>query len=172
MRVDWQISRYSPAPLLLTQGAPWHPRARFAVAMDPMDQRRLQLSRAIGNILGSFQSVCGAELHLLYAQPQRDGGEDIAAESPAQRQLLQLSRELEIEPQAVHVLRGEAKTVLPTFAAEKGFDVVAVGEPRDGSFPAYLKSLPAELLRLRSGDVLFVKTQNPALSKAQPVARA
>jgi hypothetical protein len=172
MRVDWQLSRNSPAPLLLTQGAPWHPRARFAIAIDVMDQQRPQLSRAIRNILASLQSVCGAELHLLYARPQRDGCEDTGAESPAQRQLLQLSRELAIESQSVHVLRGEAKTVLPVFAAEQGFDVIAVGEPRDGSFPAYAKSLPAELLRSQSGDVLFVNTEKPALFKAQPAARA
>lgn len=171
IRVDWQLSRSSPAPLLLTQGQPWHPFARFAAAIDVMDPGRPHLSRAVCGMMASLRSACGAELDLLYAHPQRPWREDIGAESAVQRQLQQLSRDLGIESQCVHVLRGEAKAVLPPFAAVRGFDVIAVGELRDPSFSAYVQSLPAELLRSLPGDVLFVKTENPALSKAHPAAR-
>ena len=165
VRVDWHLSRDSPVPLLLTQGTPWHPRARFAVAIDVMDQQRRSHSRAVCNMLTSLQAACGAELDLLYAQPQRE-------ESSPQPQLLQLARESAIESQSMHVLRGEPSAVLPPYAAARGFDVIAVGVQRDKSFPAYVKSLPAELLRSLPVDVLFVKNEEPALFSARPAAYA
>jgi hypothetical protein len=56
--LTWRLVRSCPAPLLLTQGRPWHPRARFAVATDAGSQSK--------QILADLQHACGADLNSIY----------------------------------------------------------------------------------------------------------
>lgn len=170
IRVDWQLSRSVPAPLLLTQGQPWHPRARFAAAIDVKDQHRTQRPRAAAS-MASLRIACGADLDLLYAQPPMlQLGE--GAKRPAPRRLLQLAKELSIGSKQIQILSGEATEVLPAFAAAQEYDVVAVEQCRDGSFPGYLHSLSARLLQSFQGDVLVVNTGHAALSEVHADAHA
>jgi nucleotide-binding universal stress UspA family protein len=139
----------------LTQGRPWHPQARFAAAIDLMDSHRPQLSHVISRTIVSLRGACGADLDLLYAQP--DGLPD----APAMARSLLQALLPEVAPAAarVHLLEGDAKQVLPGFAQERDYDLIAVGMLREASFACYLRSLLAQLLRSLRGDVLIVKPE-------------
>jgi universal stress protein E len=156
-RIDWQLIRSCPAPLLLTQGRAWHPRPRFAAAIDILDRRTPNLPVAIAQTSSWLRGACGADLTMMYAQTQKSSAMVPGEESPAQLRLRQLGLEFAIDPQDLHMLSGNANEALPRFAGERAYDLVAVGVSDRSSFPEFVGSLSGQLLRATDCDVLIVK---------------
>jgi len=154
---DWQLIRHCPSPLLLTQGRPWHPRPLFAAAVDVMNRQAPTLPSAIAQMSSRLRIACGADLVLLYAQPEHASPQAWLSEAQAHVRLQQLGLEIEIESQHVRVLRGRASEMLPRFAAQKGCDLIAVGAVDQPSFPEFIGSVSGQLLRATDCDLLFVK---------------
>jgi hypothetical protein len=72
--LTWRLIHSCPAPLLLTQGRPWHPRARFAVAVDACVRSN--------QILADLQHACGADLqpiHIGLGNPPSPDDYDVVA---------------------------------------------------------------------------------------------
>jgi hypothetical protein len=63
--IDWPLLQHAPAPVLLTQGRAWHPRARFAAAVEGETAADTALPPGIGATLTGLCEACGAELRLL-----------------------------------------------------------------------------------------------------------
>jgi universal stress protein E len=167
-QADWQLIRHCPTPLLLTQGRPWHPRALFAAAVDVMDRQKPSPSRAIARLSSHLRIACGADLVLLYAQPERASSQAWLSEAQAQIRLQELGLEIEIQSQHLRVLHGRPSEILPRFAVEKGLDLIALGAVDQPSFPAFVGSLAGQLLRATDSDLLFVKPSRHS-AQAQPV---
>jgi hypothetical protein len=53
--LTWRLVHSCPAPLLLTQGRPWHPQARFAVAVGACTRSN--------QIMAALQLACSADLN-------------------------------------------------------------------------------------------------------------
>jgi nucleotide-binding universal stress UspA family protein len=167
LHANWQLIESCPVPLLLTHGRPWHPRARFAAAIDVMDRQWPGLTDRVTKSITSLKGACGADLDLVYAQPDRlplapEG------ESPAQLRLEKLMREFFVEPQHMHVLSGEASEVVTRFCAEHDFDLVALGVPGSPSLSAFIGSLSGRLLQSMRCDILFVNSGSDALQVRRP----
>jgi universal stress protein E len=154
---DWQLISHCPTPLLLTQGRPWHPRALFAAALDVTDRHTPNLSFVIAQISAQLRIACGADLILLYAQPERASSQAMVSEAQAHIRLRQLGHENGIEQQQLRVLDGKASEILPRFVVEKGLDLIAIGAMDQPSFPQFVGSLAGQLLRATDSDLLFVK---------------
>jgi hypothetical protein len=65
IRIDWPLLQHAPAPVLLTQGRTWHPRARFAAAVGLGEAADGAPCAPIERALAALREACGAELRLL-----------------------------------------------------------------------------------------------------------
>jgi len=156
-QADWQLIRHCPIPLLLTQGRPWHPRALFGAAVDVTDRHTPDLYSAIAQLSARLRTACGADLVLLYAQPEHASSQAWLSEAQALTRLQELALGIEIPSQHLRVLRGRPSEILPRFAVENGLDLIALGAMDQTSFPAFVGSLSGQLLRATDCDLLFVK---------------
>jgi len=156
-RIDWQLMQACPAPLLLTDGRPWHPHARFAAAIDVMDSNPGR-PRVIAEAAAALRVACGAELALIYAQPENPQLQPPEGESPALACLRQLGEEFEVQPEHLHLLNGQAAGVLHRFVAERQYDLLVVGRPAPVRtlFLASRESPLAHSLTSVGGDLLIV----------------
>ncbi len=67
--VDWPLVYSCPAPLLLTRGRPWHPRARFAAAAHAVDSLHPDTASTLVSTTKVLGVACDADVDLLYAPP-------------------------------------------------------------------------------------------------------
>jgi hypothetical protein len=67
--VDWPLVCSCPAPLLLTHGRPWHPRARFAAAVHAVGQSHPDAEKTLIHTTKALGAACSAEVDLLYTEP-------------------------------------------------------------------------------------------------------
>lgn len=167
-RVDWQIVRNCPAPLLLTQGRPWQPRARFAVVIDAMDRQAPTLQLAVAQTSALLRLACCADLDLIYAQPDSEPPEE---DSPFHLRLQHFARIFSVEPQHLHVHCGNLSETLPRFIAEQRYDLIAAGVSDQPSFAGFVGSLSGQLLRSTGCDLLFVKLDS-YMAPTAPAAKA
>jgi hypothetical protein len=84
VRIDWPLLQHAPAPVLFTQGRAWHPRARFAAAVEVRDTANAELPSGAARILHGLCAACGAQLRLLECQdslvePDADEAVDLLA---------------------------------------------------------------------------------------------
>ena len=136
--------RECPAPLLLTTGNTWHPRARFAVAIDPIDQRPGAAGRckAVLAVASSLRLTCAADLDLIYAEPTLAAGSAPEGESPAQLRLSQLADDFELDTQRLHLLSGNPRHVLSQFILARGYDLLLIGAPAQAAPVSGLNGSP------------------------------
>jgi hypothetical protein len=73
VRIDWPLLQHAPAPVLLTQGRAWHPRARFAVALEVRDSADRELPSTVAQTLERLSEACGVAWRVLRWQDCLDG---------------------------------------------------------------------------------------------------
>lgn len=145
---DWQLVRTCPVPLMVTRGRPWHPQPRFVAAVDVSGEASPGMANAIVHAAGYLARGCKGDLDVVYGESPTHGSGP-ACESH-QRALASLTRELCIDQAHVHVLHGDPLQVLPGFALEHDYDVLALGALNHGRVP----SAPAATLTGRLLDAL------------------
>jgi hypothetical protein len=151
-RPAWDLIRNSRAPLLLTRGEPWHPKPRFAAAVDFMNRRSSGQPLAVAQIGESLRLACDAQLDLIRVQAPDAQGE------PSEDWRLQgLGRQLTIAAQRLHTIAGHAGDALPRFVAQQDYDLLAIGAA-DAPGDVQERGLLEHLLRLTLCDLLFVNT--------------
>jgi nucleotide-binding universal stress UspA family protein len=148
--LNWQLIRTSPAPLLLTRGHPWHPRARFAAVIDGHAPRHSSFTADVGT---SLQLACGAELDLIYLQGDADG-----AGGKAQS----IAGDLHVSLDRLHILGRDGAEILPQFIDQRGFDLVALPTADglaagDAAGFGVERALADKLTKSTVLDLLFVK---------------
>jgi nucleotide-binding universal stress UspA family protein len=156
--VDWQLVHSCPAPLLLTRGRAWHPRPRFAAAVDASSSRSPDLSADIASSTLLLGSACSALVDLVHVQP--DGLQRHEGAANGWPRLQKLARELRINPTQLHLLHGEAGPVLAGFAEAREYDLLAVGVMMAMTLPVVEDCVPARLMTSVNCDLLFVKPED------------
>jgi hypothetical protein len=84
VRIHWPLLHHAPAPVLLTQGRAWHPRPRFAAAVEAGSAADPALPPWSRTTLTRLCEACGAELRLVRwpvgpVTPESDGDFDLLA---------------------------------------------------------------------------------------------
>jgi hypothetical protein len=143
--LNWQLIRASPAPLLLTRGHPWHPRARFAAVIDGHSPRHSSIAADVG---ASLQLACGADLDLIYLQGDADG---------ASEQAQSIAGDLHVAPDRLHILGRDGAEVLPQFIGQRGFDLVALPTAGEPAGFGVERALADKLTKSTVLDLLFVQ---------------
>ena len=142
--LNWQLIRASPAPLLLTRGHPWHPRARFAAVIDGHSPRHSSIAANVG---ASLQLACGADLDLIYLQ----------GDAGASEQAQSIAGDLHVAPDRLHILGRDGAEVLPQFIGQRGFDLVALPTAGEPAGFGVERALADKLTKSTDLDLLFVQ---------------
>jgi nucleotide-binding universal stress UspA family protein len=147
-RSDSDLVNLSPAPVLLTHGRPWHPRARFAAAIEVPERGDARLALGTARTSLTLSEACDAELDLIGAEPA--GGLRMA------QALRQLSETLSVPAERMHCLAGDFAEALAPFIIGKGYDLIVVGSHpcasrKDLPAAARLSSIGCDLLCVREG---------------------
>jgi nucleotide-binding universal stress UspA family protein len=147
-RLSWELICNCPAPLLLTPGRPWHPRARLAAVIDIPDGHISSEPQAVAQTCTRLRHACSADMDLVCAP-------DISAS--ARQRLMNLAQDYSIEPSNVRspdVSTGES---MSQFLAEQEYDLIATGVADDHRVAAFDDSVSGQLLKSVRCDLLFVK---------------
>jgi nucleotide-binding universal stress UspA family protein len=148
-RFGWELIRSCLAPLLLTQGRPWHPRVRLGAVIDIVDGRIPDVSLTVAQVSANLRLACSADLDLLYAQPE--------GYSTMPQHLSDLARALKVGAQQLRPLTADASDALTQLVAEQEYDLVAMGVPDEMSFAGFDAGVSGHLLRSLRCDLLFVR---------------
>ncbi len=176
---DWQLIRKLEFPLWLVKPHHWDNSLTIVAAVDPMHphDEKGELTQVIVNTAKSLAKKCGGRMLLLHTYerleevssfaklefkpmkvPVRELEEKMRNEH--RRQLDSLAAKNDIDPDAVHMLPGRTREILPTFARTQGADVVVMGAvARTGLVHRIIGStaehvldhLPCDILVVRSG---------------------
>ena len=152
---DWQLMRACPVTLLLSRGKSWQPSPKFLAAIDVSGEETCGLP---GNILGTCSELSRgsrARLDIVYSEPGNAG----PVEQRKRLERLQtLTGAAGIAGAGVHVLLGDAESVLPAFAADRDYDAVIMGAltHRDG-LSALVGTLTSKLVDSLGCDFVLVK---------------
>lgn len=152
---DWELMRSCPVPLMLTSARPWGVPARFAAAVDVSAEETPRVTRAILHTCRSLVRATQAELDLLYCEPS---GTETDASARYGATLRSLAEEFQIDSTHVHMLTGDAATVLPAFAGAQRYDVLALGAlTHKRSLVALVGTLTGRLVDSVDCDFLLVR---------------
>jgi nucleotide-binding universal stress UspA family protein len=130
---DWQLLRACEAPLLLTQGTPWHPQPRFAAATDESGAKAGAGSPVL-SALKYLASTLDAQAEVLtMATPGAPGLAALVATAA--------EKDVDLLLVGTHSLRQEWREHLSTLATQLpgklACDVLVIdGEPRSAAQPA------------------------------------
>jgi universal stress protein E len=155
---DWQLMRKCPTTLMMTRGRIWRNRPRFAAAVDISAQETAGLAGAILSTAEALRLVHGAELDVLYAEPDNVSGE--ARE--ARLSVLQgVTQSYNVRADSLRILNGKAEEALPAFAAERDYDAIVMGAltHRPGAV-ALVGTLTSKLVDTVPCDFVLVKPQD------------
>lgn len=155
-RLNWQLIRSSPAPLLLARGHAWHPRARFAALVDLREPPTAARSTEAAQVTTALQLACGAQLDVLFLH--RDGDFDAVERAG------QVADELHLSPERVHLLRGNAAESLAPFIIQREYDLVALAAAGEPAAAGIERSLAEHLIATTAFDLLFVKRTADSLA--------
>jgi len=149
---DWDLVRASPVPLMLMRPTQWQPSPRIAAAVDVSGEEATDLTCDIMRMAGSFAASTEGTLEVMYAA---EAGED----AELRKQLLaRRVRESGVDAHALHVIADDAVASMTQFAANRRYDLLALGalsHRRDGT--ALVGTLTGRLLDALRCDVLLVK---------------
>jgi len=143
---DWQLMRKLNYPLWLVKPQEWKEKPVIIAAVDPMHQhdKKGVLDQAIVDAGIALAAKCNGKLLLLHTYVRLD---EIGAYAKLRfkptkvpiaeieekmrdehrRHLDSLAAENDIDPDAIHLLPGRTREVLPTFARTNGADLVIMG---------------------------------------------
>jgi universal stress protein E len=152
---DWELARTCPVPIMLTRGRPWRVQPRFAAAVDVSEQETVGLARAILHAGENLSFGFGAELEVLYSER---GNGKVEGREKRTAALRRLAHEFQVGADRVHVLPGEPEHTLPSFAADRRFDVLILGAltHRKGLVPL-IGTLTGKLVVGLECDLVFIK---------------
>jgi universal stress protein E len=155
---DWQLMRKCPATLMMTRGRIWRNRPRFAAAVDISGEETAGVARAILGTAEMLRLVNGGELDVLYAQPGNVGTETRGTRVARLRSLVESSN---VRAASIRILNGNPEETLPTFAAERDYDVIVMGAltHRAGTV-ALVGTLTSKLVDTIASDFVLVKPEN------------
>ncbi|MDJ0813237.1 MAG: universal stress protein [Woeseiaceae bacterium] len=143
---DWQLIRKLDFPLWLVKAHEWKEKPVLVAAVDPIhpDDEDGRLAQAItsmaesvaGKVNGKLLLMCTYELleevntwAKLEFKPLKVPMEELEKKMHDDhlRELESLAAGRGIDPQAIHLLPGRTKDILPAFAREKNADLVIMG---------------------------------------------
>jgi len=151
---DWELVRTCPVPLLLTRGRPWRADPIVAAAIDIVADEAPEFTHTILRAAAEFTTTCGARLEILHAAPPCNA----ASENTLRAALAQRATEAGARVAHVHVLGGDPAAVLPSFAVNRGYDLLVLGAlTHRKALTALVGSLTGQLLEALECDFLLVK---------------
>lgn len=152
---DWQLMRACPATLLLSRGKSWQPAPKFLAAVDVSGEETSGLPAQIMSLCKELARGSHGRLDIVYSEP-RDT--DPAEHGKRLERLQTFTGAADIPGAGVHVLLGDAETVLPEFAAGRGYDAVIMGAltHREG-LSALVGTLTSRLVESLGCDFVLVK---------------
>jgi hypothetical protein len=127
--IDWELLQTCPAPVLLTEGRPWQPRPRFLAAVDVMSDDTTMEPGAVLGAIAELRQACGAELDVIYMQPEKAPPGAGDQPDPVSLRMQQLRQEFALDPDRLHVLPGRPADTLRQTVALREFDLLTVGAP-------------------------------------------
>jgi len=153
---DLDLVRSCPVPLLLTRGRPWPPAPNMAVAVDISGEESPDLIRTVLLAADGIASRCGATLDLLYASTFEQGAP--AAMQSSRQLLASRAAAANVHPADVHVVNGDPATVIPQFAARRGYDILVLGAlTHRKTMTALVGTLSGRLIETLDCDLLLVR---------------
>jgi nucleotide-binding universal stress UspA family protein len=147
-RLSCELICDCPAPLLLTLGRPWHPRARLAAVIDISDGHISGEPWAVAQTCARLRHACSADMDLVCAP---------AKSVSARQRLMNLAQDCSIEPQNVRSPDVSADESMPHFLTVQEYDLIATGVTDERRVAAFEDSVPGQLLKSVRCDLLFVK---------------
>lgn len=153
---DWQLIRACPATLLLSRGRSWHSAPKLAAAVDMSEREVPDLARAVLSVCSALSQGAQGQLEVLYSEMPSASPNEHALRVAA---LEELTRELGVPGNQVHVLRGEPERALPAFAGHRGYDAFVMGAltHRKGIITALVGTLTSKLIETLDCDFVLVK---------------
>lgn len=174
---DWQLIRKLNYPLWLVKPSHWGNSPTIVAAVDPMHphDEKGELTQVIVDTAKSLADKCGGKLLLLHTYerleevssfaklefkpmkvPVRELEEKMRREH--RRHFDALAAKNDIDPNAVHLLPGRTREILPAFARLQNADVVVMGAvARTGLIPRLIGSTAEHVLDHVPCDVLVVR---------------
>jgi universal stress protein E len=157
---DWDLVQACPAPLLLTRGRSWARTPRIAAAVDISGDESPELTRSILACARRFTVGSQGSLEILYAD--RFDGVTPQTLKSHRATLAERALEADVDPAQLHVLTGEPATVIPQFAALRGYDLLVVGAlTHRRSVTALVGTLTGRLMETLDADLLLVRASPP-----------
>lgn len=157
---DWDLVQACPVPLLLTRGRSWERTPRIAAAVDISGDESPELTRSILASARRFTVGSQGSLEILYADPL-DGVTPQTLKSH-RATLAERALEADVDPAELHVLAGEPATVIPRFAARRGYDLLVVGAlTHRKSLTALVGTLTGRLMETLDADLLLIRASLP-----------
>ncbi len=152
---DWQLMRTCPATIALVQTRHWRKRLRIAAAVDVSDAESDGLSLSIVRTARRLALATGGELDLIYAEQQPP---ENATSRAATERLRLLARRADLDDEHAHILVGSPEREIPSFAAGRDYDVLALGALTQRKVPVQLVGdLTAALIEVLNCDFLLIK---------------
>jgi universal stress protein E len=159
---DWHLVRTCPVPLMLARKTPWSEPPTFAAAVDVSDEELPGLAWDIVQTAEFLARGAHGEVDILCGTRSR------APE--IEQSLLELSVEFRVSPERVHVLQGDPREMLPRWAAQSGYDVMALGAlTHRPALTPFVGTLAERLANALGCDMLFIKPRSfscPVISKS------
>ncbi|MBS0376169.1 MAG: universal stress protein [Proteobacteria bacterium] len=173
---DWHLVRDCPVPLLLTRPAEWHAPLRVAAAVDPnhpndlgatVDHAIIDAAGRVAAALGGTPAVVHvfSTANLVSLEPgvaTAPLGTDLAAVEVLRRlhrtQLEGIAARHGLAASATRLIDGIVSYALPSYAAEAGLDVLALGViARSRLHDRFIGSTAHRVLDRIGCDLLIVK---------------
>lgn len=173
---DWQLIRKLDYPLWLVKPQDWHENPMIIAAVDPLHRHDKEglLDQAIVDAGKTLASKCDGKLHLLHTyerlgaigayaklnfNPKKVPIDELEEKmrNEHRRHLDSLAARNEISPDAIHLLPGGTREILPTFARSNGADLVIMGAlARTGLKRRFIGSTAEQVLDHLHCDILIV----------------
>jgi len=176
---DWQLIRKLSYPLWLVKPQKWKENPVIVAAVDPMHQhdKKGTLDQAIMDAAKTLESKCDCKVLLLHTyqrlheigtyvklrfKPTKVPMDEIEARmrNEHRRHLDSLAAKSEISPDAIHLLPGRTRDILPTFARANGADLVIMGAlARTGLKRRMLGSTAEQVMDSLPCDILIARKE-------------
>jgi len=175
---DWQLIRKLSFPLWLVKPQDWKEDPVIVAAVDPMHQHDKEgiLDQAIIDAAKTLESNCGGKLLLLHTyqrldeigtyaklkfKPSKVPMDEIAVKmrDEHRHRLDALAAKNEISPEAIHLLPGRTRDILPSFSRANDADVVIMGAlARTGLKRLIIGSTAEQVMDHLPCDILIART--------------